>query len=74
MAQHLWRVTGECLFHACLVEVECRAMRFVGGMKQVMPFLPVGGPLQSNSFGFGASMSPGFAILVSPAFGWFGSR
>ena len=35
-----------------------------------MPLLPVGGPLQSNSYVFGASMSPGgFAVPMSPAFG-----
>ena len=46
---------------------------FVGGLQQVMPFLPVGpvgGPMQSNSYIFGASMSPGgFAVPMSPAFG-----
>ena len=43
---------------------------FVGGLQQVMPFLPVGGPMQSNSYVFGASMSPGgFAAPMSPAFG-----
>ena len=43
---------------------------FVGGLQQVMPFLPVGGPMQSNSYVFGASMSPGgFAVPMSPAFG-----
>ena len=43
---------------------------FVGGLQQVMPFLPVGGLMQSNSYVFGASMSPGgFAVPMSPAFG-----
>ena len=43
---------------------------FVGGLQQVMPFLPVGGLMQSNSYVFGASMSPrGFAVQMSPAFG-----
>ena len=43
---------------------------FVGGLQQVMPFLLVGGPMQSNSYVFGASMSPGgFAVPMSPAFG-----
>ena len=41
-----------------------QATPFVGGLQQVMPFLPVGGPWQSNSYVFGASMSP-----MSPAFG-----
>ena len=42
---------------------------FVGGLQQVMPFLPVGGPMQSNSYVLGASMSPGgFAVPMSPAF------
>ena len=36
---------------------------FVGGLQQVMSFLPAGGPMQSNSYVFGASMSPGgFAV------------
>ena len=39
---------------------------FVCGLQQVMPFLPVGGPVQSNSYVFGASVSPGgFAVLLS---------
>ena len=45
-------------------------MPFIGGMQQVMPLLPVRGPLQSSGYVFGASMSPGgFAIPMSPAFG-----
>ena len=73
MAHYLWRVWQEAqyLFHTCLFPVECNKQHlFVGGLQQVMPFLPVGGPMQSNSYVFGASMSPGgFAVPMSPAFG-----
>ena len=60
---------AQYLFHDCLGGVQ-QVMSLVGGLQQVMPFLPVGGLLQSNSYVFGASMSPGgFAVSLSPAFG-----
>ena len=63
------RQEAQYLFHNVPGRVQ-QTTPFVGGLQQVMPFLPVGGPMQSNSYVFGASMSPGgFAVPMSPAFG-----